>query len=348
MPRRLSLLLACLALLVSLGCRQEAREGSPPEAAQAADAAADQGYHEAADQAQKDYREAATFDDKLAVLRDFLVRYPEAEDLGDVLQMVTNDALEAERPEAAAAFIDEALERIENPDKRFEARLQLASLLGKTGKRDELRALVAELGEEHELRYRDLYAIVEAAIAAEDWDLAAQESQASLAFATPAHYQEDSPEVSDADAQRYGTRRVAYSLAFEAWAQYNLGRTEEAFESFRRAEESADHNVLGIDATPLHRYWGRALLRQGQAEKAMDVLASEALFGRGDEALATYREAWEACHDGADGFDEHLSDLRLASATKVPDFALPNYQGETVHLSQFAGDVVLLTFWFPT
>ena len=38
----------------------------------------------------------------------------------------------------------------------------------------------------------------------------------------------------------------------------------------------------------------------------------------------------------------------MKSAREMPDFALPNYDGETVHFADFKGDVVLLAFWFPT
>ena len=106
--------------------------------------------------------------------------------------------------------------------------------------------------------------------------------------------------------------------------------------------------MLGVDATPLHRYWGKALLEEGEAEEAMELLAGEALFGNGSDALDAYREAYTACHDGEDGFEDHLWDLRMEKARAMPDFALPNYDGETVSFADFKGDVVLLAFWFPT
>lgn len=340
MLRRPTVLLACLALAAGLACRRDA-----PRSADAPD---DGGYQEAVEAVRDAYTGAATFDDKLAIARDFFERFPQAEDAADVVGAVAHDALEAGRPEAAHALIDATLARVEDPEVAFRVRMQLVDLYAKTGEKAKLRALVGELAAARELRYRDLYPIVEAAVTAEDWELALDESEASLAFATPAAYKEDSPDLSDAEAAKLGTRRVAYSLAFKGWAQYNLGHPEEALATFQTAKASTDFSPLGVDATPLHRYWGQALLRQGQATEAMEMLAPEALFGAGPEALDAYREAYAACNDGDGGFDEHLWQERLARARELPDFTLPDYDGGTASLSDFAGDVVLLAFWFPT
>lgn len=338
--RRLSVPLACLALLFGLGCRYEPAQ---PDAA-----TDDEGYQAAVEEARGAYMAAETFDEKLAIARGFLERFPQAEDAASVVGMVAGAAVEAGRADAARELIDATLARLEDPETAFQVKMQLVDFHAKTGNKEALRALVAELGKERDLGYRDHYPIIEAALTAEDWELALAHSEASLAYATPAAYKEDSPDVSDAEAEKLGTRRVAYSLAFKGWAEYNLGRTEEAFASFREARESTDFSPLGVDSTSLHRYWGKALVAEGKATEAMDLLAAEALYGAGETALGAYREAYAACHDGEDGFEEHLWEERLARARKLPDFALPNYDGEIVSLADFAGDVVLLAFWFPT
>ena len=342
MRRRSTPILTCLALLGTLACQPAVQDE------QAARAAGSTAYEEAKEAAENAYKAAASFDEKLAIARGFLAQYPDTEDTTDVLRLIGGDALEAERPEAVFELLSRTLERIEDLDSRFQVRLQLADLYARAGRKDELRALAAELTGQRELTYRDHFAIAEAAVTAEDWTLAIEHSDASLALATPEHFKQDSPEVSDADAQVYGTRRAAHSLANKGWAQYHLGRTEEAFATFCQAEESTDYNLLGVDSTALHGYWGRALADQGRPEKAMELLAAEAVFGSRPEGLEAYREAYASYSGGEDGFEDHLWELRLSQARPVPEFALPNYAGETVRLSDFAGDVVLLAFWFPT
>ena len=345
MARRCFPLLTCLALLAFLGCRETAQEEPLAEAAVLSGA---ESFDEAKEAAQSAYRATESFEEKLAIAGEFLERYPDTDDTPSILGMVGRDALKAENPDAVFELARSTLERIKDADNRFQVRLQLAGLYGRAGRQEELRALVSELGEARDLRYRDHYAIIEAALEAEDWELAVEHSDASLAYASPAHYKEDSPELSDAEAQEAGTRRVAYSLAYKGWAQFNLGHKDAAFESFRRAKESTDYNLLGLDATPLHSYWGRALLAGGEAEEAMEVLATEALFGRDKAGYEAYRQAYAACHEDEDGFEEHLWAMRRREAREVPDFTLANYDGQDVSLSGFQGDVVLLAFWFPT
>ncbi len=332
-----ALFLACVALL-GWGCHPADHGGS-----HAADA-----FEAAKDAAESAYKDAESFDEKLEIARGFLTSYPESEDTGEVLELIGGDALEAGRPEAAYELADAVLTRIEDPKVELQVKMKIAALHGKTGRQDELAGLAAELAAGHELRYRELYPLMEAAVEAQAWELAIEQAETSLAFATAEAYKEDSPDVSDADAAKYGERRIAYSLANKGWAQFNLGRAEEAFESFESAKDSSVYNFLGVDDTPLTRYWGQALLRQGEAVEAMELLATEAIFGSASEALDVYREAYSACHDGADGFDEHLWDTRRQRARAIPDFELPDYDGGTVAFADFKGDVVLLAFWFPT
>ncbi len=348
MLRKLCLLPACLALLVSVGCQQAGYEES-----QVADASGDGTDENAAlEKAVEEVFEACsnaeTFDEKLELVQGFLAEHPETEYTDDALGVIAREAVEAEQPEAAYKLFDEYLAKIEDEDVRFDTQLALASLHGSSGKIDELKALTAQLSEEHGLRYRDHIRIMDTAIEAEVWELLLDQAEASAAFTTAEAYKKDSPEVSDGLAAKYGGRRLAYTAAYKGLALAKLGRTEDALATFEQGAPHTLYSAVGVDHTPLHRYWGEALLESGDAVAAMEHLATETLFGSSDDARETYKLAYSACHDNDEGFEEHLSDLRRKKARTLEGFSLKSYDGETVDYASFKGDVVLLAFWFPT
>ncbi len=92
------------------------------------------------------------------------------------------------------------------------------------------------------------------------------------------------------------------------------------------------YHLASVDDTPLHRYWGRTLLFHGNADAAME----------------TYREAWIAIHGNEEGLLEDLNQKRPEYARPFPSFELPDYEGGTLSVAQFQGDVILVAAWFPT
>ena len=79
----------------------------------------------------------------------------------------------------------------------------------------------------------------------------------------------------------------------------------------------------------------------------MDKLNAEALFGSKD-AKETFAEAWSAAHGNEEGLEERLWTLRQEYSKPLPQFALPNYEGETFESTEFIGDVMLIAAWNPT
>lgn len=345
MLRKLCFLLACLAFLVSMGCQQAGQQ----ETAVADDAGGgDAALEEAVNAVFTDYSKAETFDEKRAVVQAFLEEHPETEYTDDALGVIARDAVKAERPEVAYQLFDEYLPKIQDEDIRFDTQIALAGLYGSTGKVDELQALTKRLSDEHGLRYRDHIRIMDTAIEAEAWELLLDQAEASGAYATAEAFKEDSPEMSDEDARKFGERRLAYTAAYKGLALGKLGRTEEALATFAAGEPHTLYSAIGVDHTPLHEYWGEVLYESGDAVAAMKRLETEALFGYSDEARETYKLAYSACHEGEDGFEDHLWDLRQKDAKTLEGFSLQDYDGETVDSASFKGDVVLLAFWFPT
>jgi hypothetical protein len=108
-------------------------------------------------------------------------------------------------------------------------------------------------------------------------------------------------------------------------------------------------DYLGVADTPIDLYRGKAMLAVGEAEKAMELLAPDAIMGSDEDAEAALREAFVAVKGSDDGFDEWAWSERKRLAKNVDDFTLADYEGTMHDFSALSdGKVTLLAFWFPT
>lgn len=294
------------------------------------------------------YGEAQSFDEKLSVFRGFLEVHGVNETVAGFLHDVAWDATKADRADDADALINDVVAATDDPKLQLKAEAARIGLYARDDRAEELAALAARLENNHELRFFERYELMNAADETGAWELMLDQAEKSKALANAAAFKADYPKFSDADAARKGETRIAYVNAFKGWALANLGRTEEAYATFEAALPHTHFNVLGVDDTPLHRFWGRTLLLDGRAEEAMEKLAVEAIYSPKKEALEAYKEAYSACHEDGSGFHEHLLDVRRRHGKSLDDFTLANYEGEPVSTSSFQGDVLLLAFWFPT
>ena len=333
-----------LVLVVGSGCSKTAD--------QVTDAATEDQRSEleiAYDEAADAYRNTEDPEKKVAIAKEFLARFPDSDKTDNMLARALYPLVEdLDRPEEAYALFDEIMPRISDPDDKLDGQIQLAVLYSKTGHSEELGELVRSMVEEHEFDYSTYYDVIDSAIEAEAWELAIEQAEASLQLATAEAYKvQYGDEISDEDAVKFGARRLAYSNAFKGWALQNLGRHEEALEVFGANVDNTTYSLIGTDDTPLHQYWGQSLVLQGKPEEALEVLEIETLYGS-DESKQAYKEAWIAASGSEEGLEEHLWNLRQEHATPLPQFALANYDGETVDTADFAGDVMLVAAWFPT
>ena len=323
-----------MVLAVSFGCGQAEEEGAELEVA----------IDELAESL------AATEDpeEKVALIRGYLTQFPESEYTGEVLRAAIEPLVEElERPNEAYDLFDEVMTQITDPETKLDTQKQLAILHSKTGQVDELHALAEAMVVEHEFKYTDYLDLMETAVEAEAWELAIQQADASLALATPEAFKAQYEDMSDEDAEKWGRRREAFSAAHKGWAQENLGQHEAALATFSDNAGKTTFSFLGVDDTPLHLNWGKSLNRQGEPEEAMEILAVEALYGS-EEAKDAFVEAWIAAHGSEKGLEEHFWSLRQNNAKPLPQFALANYEGETIDTAEFAGNVILVAAWHPT
>jgi len=340
--------LLCFALLSTLGCGTS--EPPPGDSPTVADAATEElsEVDRAAEETWATWEETEDPEVKVGLARDFLERYPDSDHTGDFLGSAVYHFTESlDRPDEAYEMVETTLSKVEDPDARLETQMQLAVLHSKTGRLDELSALADTMAEEHSFQFTDHLRLMELATEAGAWNLVIEQAEDGMEFASLEAFKAQWPDYSDEYAARAGQRRSAYCMAYKGWAQENLGLHEAALATFSDAADDTTFSLLGVDDTPLHLYWGKTLLLQGEPDEAMGKLSVEALFGS-KEAKEAYAEAWIATHGSEEGLEERLWALRQEHAKPLPQFALPNYEGETFESTEFIGDVMLIAAWNPT
>ena len=348
MIKRSRMWLLCIALLATWGCGKS--ESPPSDSPTVTDAATEElsEVDQAAEETWAIWEETEDPDVKVGLAHDFLARYPDSDHTGDFLGSAVSHYTESlDRPDEAYELVTGTLAQVEDPDARLEIQMQLAVLHSKTGRLEELSALADEMAEEHDFQFTDHLELMELATEAGAWSLAIEQAEAGLAFATPEAFKAQWPDYDDVYAARAGRRRTAYCKAYQGWAEANLGQFEAALASFTTGVENTSYSLLGVDETPLHLYWGQTLTLMGEPEDAMNRLGVEALFGS-KEAKQAYTDAWVAAHGTGKGLEERLWALRQEHAKPLPQFSLPNYEGETFESTEHIGDVMLIAAWNPT
>jgi hypothetical protein len=296
--------------------------------------------------------EAETSEEKVALAENYLGEFPDTEHSGSMAgAVVYYRGHEMADPEGAYEVVSAALEKIEDPEQRFNVSMELLSLSDSVDVPLDVAQVASDLGASRALTYGEHQQVAETATDLEQWSVADEHASAAVNLATPEGYQADYPdrEFTEEDLAERAQRRKALSLAYEGWALYNLGETEAAFTRFAESEEAGSVTYLGTPSTPLNIFWGRAALNEGDHEAAVRLLGLETLFGEDPAGAKPYlREAFVAKNGDEDGFDEFLWATRNELATPVDDFELLDYEGNTHRLSDASGKVTLLAFWFPT
>jgi predicted small lipoprotein YifL len=343
---------ALLMMLLALaGCGQPGAEAPETEAADtAAEASAETPTNEAWEAMIAELRAVETDGEKVDILKAFVTANPNNERtayaLSGVIYYLGEDPAAREE---ALAFSREALALVTDDGVRREVQLELVSLYAAMADTDALKTAVAELAAAGPLGYADHDRITGAALEARAWGLAAEHAEASLGMATAEAYRADYPDRTFTDEQVTDAvaNRKTSALTHKGWALANLDRVDEALAAFEAGSGNVSRNYVGIPEVPLYSYWGRTLAEAGQHGKAMEMLAADAVLGNDEEALDALHGAYVALN-GEAGFEDYLRRTRQGLAKTIDDFTLNNYQGEPLTMSSLKGQVVLLSFWFPT
>ena len=336
MIRRTATILVITAVGFGLGCAKS----EPDDPAEVAYKALRAEYTATDDEAKK-----------AELAERYLAEFPDTSHSGSMAAVVAY--YRGERlgdQERVFEVLSTALEKIEDPEARFEVSVAMVPASYEVGRPLDLAAVAQALAAERDLGFDDHYQIMELAEQNGLWSLAEKHADAALAFTTEEAYRADYPDRDFTDDQvaLRARLRKAEALAYKAWALCKLGRDEECFSLFEEADPLNEASYAGASATPLERFWGEALLERGAYGQAMELLLPDAVLGDRTNALPPLKEAYVAVHGDDQGFEEFLWSERQRIARAVDDFTLPDYDGTPYTLSDGNGDVTLLAFWFPT
>jgi hypothetical protein len=290
--------------------------------------------------------------EKATLARDFLGKFPESKYTGEILGNAVyclSDKLKD--TEGAYQLVVSVIGRLQDPEILKDVKFQFIQLLGKMGKSDELKRVIGELTGQGPLGYDDCQLIAGAAAEGKVFDLALENADKALAFATPEAFKVDNPqqEFTQDRIDRMVRRRKAEALAAKGWALCNLGRASEGRSVYEEAKGVTYFNCIGIPETQLNRYIARTDLAEGRNDDAIEALIPEAVFWSEKDAVELLKQAYTAKNGKADGFEDYVRAVRTERARPVEDFTLPDYKSENFTFSSLReGKVALLSFWFPT
>ena len=301
-------------------------------------------------EAWKAYQLSSDPGDKLHLATEFLDRHPGSLYTVQLVNAVTRDCFDsAEKdPQGAVAFAQSRFASLTDHNQIALARRALLRLYGKAGMGDAIARMVDELGPEASLS--DRTEVVEAATAAEAWEVVEAESQKALGLLTPEYLRgrSGSEELDDAQVDFELRMRRSDLHRYLGEARFRQGAVSDALKEYESADRSEIRNFIGLGFTQLDELWGTALLAAGEGEKAMEVLERPALIGRNENAQALYRKAYVASGHPDEKFGQFSADRRLEVAPVIPGFEARDYSGRKISYDSVKGEVTLLAFWFPT
>ncbi len=297
------------------------------------------------------YYDAETPEAKAAIAETYLAEFPGGEHAPSFVWVeVANRGTRLGQKERAFDTVQAALEATTDPGRRLKIVLTAYPLAKELDRPLDLRAAIAQVEKTRPLSYDENESILEVAAKYKQWQLLLQRADAALAQATAEAVRADNPgrKLGPAKLARMVDGRAAEAMTYTAWALANTGKPEAAERLFATAAGRAPRNFMGLSLVPVALFEGRAALQRGRLDRAMELLAPDAVMGGDPAALAYLKTAWKKKNGSAEGLDDYFRTTRLALARQAADFALPDYQGKEHTLSKELGRVTMLAFWFPT
>jgi tetratricopeptide (TPR) repeat protein len=311
-------------------------------------------YNKAAEEAYKQVRERrkeANTEERLAITKAFLAKFPESRQTASALAAVFYyQGGELGDKAGAIAYAEEIRDGINDPGIGQEIDRKLVGFYGESGMMERMVALADRLAGEGALDYGDHWNIIESAVQAEDWELVRDYCARARRMANADAVRADYPDrdLSDEELAENVDNRVGMLLVKDGWARANQGETEQALADFARAAPLIPRYYFDLPEYDLNVYWGKVLIMRGDFEGAIEKLETAALIMRNDEALSGLRDAYVGIHGTESGYEEWSAAHRPSIATTIGDFEMPDYGGKRHRFSDIRSDVTLVSLWFPT
>ena len=335
-----------LVILIGAGC---SGEGSGT----AAMVVSDEELQQAVVEVNAAYRAAGSNEERLAVCKDFLARYPEtartADYLADALRLIYTEGGDYD---GALAYAMEVRGRLSGNDDSIVrgVDLELMELYGAAKRTREFREIAGRLDRQGDLRYWEYLVLLDNAVAVEAWDLVLDFCKSAEPMANMEAFKSEHPNL-DYTEEEYlasGLNRGGLLLTYGGWAKANLGRVDEAIADYVGAEGMLKRNYFGIAGNELYLYWGKTLLEQGDAAGAIAKLAPAAFFVDLEDAVDPLKQAYLAAGGAEGGYEDFVWVQRRQLAKTIDDFTLDDYRGQSHDFAGLRGKVTLLNFWSPT
>jgi hypothetical protein len=290
-------------------------------------------------------------DERLAIVKAFLAEHPDHERVPVVLGAGADLFVEVrdDRP-AAVALAEGQLSVSTDPVVLDGVRDVLVGLYSDPVYAFKLKNLVAEHYDAATMSFGQHLTVLEAAAAAEAWDLVDAQAKVAMDRANAEAFAADYPDrdFSEEEIEEAGRNRQGLVATFMGWSIANQGNAKKGIGMFKKAEEMLRPTFLGVPTNQLYRFWGQSLLMAGDSEAGFEKLTLAHIFG-GDEKAGEIARTGYANFRPRESYDDFVWSVRLANAPTMVDFAAMDYQQQSRTFAQLkGGEATLLAFWFPT
>jgi len=293
---------------------------------------------------------AETDEERLAIAEDFLAKYPEHDNIGDVLDAAIGVLQGMDNEAGAIKLAEEQLLRTEGADQTRAIQTALLDLYADPAHAGKLKGLVQDMYDPATMTFGDHLTVLNAATGAEAWSMVDTHAEAAKPMATAEAFKAAYPDrdFTDKYVEEMGSNRQGLLLTFAGWSAANQGDLKGAEKTFKQAEKLVRPNFFGLPNNELYRYWGETLVLKDDSKKGLEKLALAGLYSNDDVAAARAEDVY-ASLDRKEDYDDYLWDLRRKKAPKMEDFEAVNYQDEMKSFHELKGKkATLVSFWFPT